>query len=197
LTTLVSVDPIYASFNADETVVTRALRALEGGIDAYAAVERIPVEMVTSTTNGAVLRGRMQLIDNQVDAASGTIRVRAVFDNPDGALLPGQFARLRMGQPEPEPQIVVSERAIGTDQDKRFVMVVGDDDTASYREVTLGPAVEGLRVVTGGLEPGERIVVNGLQRVGPGAAVVPELVAMDSRPEIQAQAPARAGATAR
>jgi membrane fusion protein, multidrug efflux system len=197
LTTLVSVDPIYASFNADETVVTRALRALEGGIDAYAAVERIPVEMVTSTTNGAVLRGRMQLIDNQVDAASGTIRVRAVFDNPDGALLPGQFARLRMGQPEAEPQIVVSERAIGTDQDKRFVMVVGDDDTASYREVTLGPAVEGLRVVTGGLEPGERIVVNGLQRVGPGAAVVPELVAMDSRPEIQAQAPARAGATAR
>jgi multidrug efflux system membrane fusion protein len=180
LTTLVSVDPIYASFNADEEVVVRALAGLEGGGDAYGRVDRIPVEMVTSTTNGSVLRGKMQLIDNQVDAASGTVRVRAVFDNPDGTLLPGQFARLRMGQPDAEPRVVVSERAVGTDQDKRFVMVVDGDNKAAYREVWLGPTVEGLRVVTSGLEPGERIVVNGLQRVRPGAVVAPEPVAMDS-----------------
>jgi multidrug efflux system membrane fusion protein len=136
--------------------------------------------MVTSTTNGSVLRGKMQLIDNQVDAASGTVRVRAVFDNPDGTLLPGQFARLRMGQPDAEPRVVVSERAVGTDQDKRFVMVVDGNNKAAYREVWLGPTVEGLRVVTSGLEPGERIVVNGLQRVRPGAVVAPEPVAMDS-----------------
>jgi len=196
LTSLVSVDPIYASFNADEDVVTGALRELAAGQDAHSQVERIPVEMTTSTTNGTVLRGKMQLIDNQVDAASGTVRVRAVFANPDGSLLPGQFARLRMGQPEGEPRLMVSERAVGTDQDKRFVMVVGGDNTAAYREVTLGAEVEGLRVVTSGLTAGERVVVNGLQRVRPGAVVVPEPVAMDTRPELQAQAPAEAGAAA-
>jgi multidrug efflux system membrane fusion protein len=178
LTTLVSVDPIYASFNADEEVVTGALNALAAGGDAHLEVGRIPVEMVT--TNGTVIRGKMQLIDNQVDAASGTVRVRAVFANPDGRLLPGQFARLRMGQPEAEPQLVVSERAVGTDQDKRFVMVVGGDNTAAYREVKLGASVEGLRVVTSGLAAGERIVVNGLQRVRPGAVVAPEPVAMQA-----------------
>jgi len=180
LTTLVSVDPIYASFNADEEAVTAALAALDGGVDAYAQVDRIPVEMVTSTTNGTVLRGKMQLIDNQVDAASGTVRVRAVFDNPEGTLLPGQFARLRMGQPDSEPRLVVSERAVGTDQDRRYVMVVDGDNKAAYREVALGPSVEGLRIVTRGLEAGERIVVNGLQRVRPGAVVAPEPVAMDT-----------------
>jgi membrane fusion protein, multidrug efflux system len=196
LTSLVSIDPIYASFNADEDVVAGALKALATGEDAHAQVERIPVEMVTSTSNGAVIRGKMQLIDNQVDAASGTVRVRAVFANPDGSLMPGQFARLRMGQPEAEPKLVVSERAVGTDQDKRFVMVIGGDNKANYREVKLGAAVEGLRVVTNGLEAGERIVVNGLQRVRPGAVVVPEPVAMDTRPELQAQVPAEAGTTA-
>jgi multidrug efflux system membrane fusion protein len=195
LTTLVSVDPIYASFNADEEVVARALKALAAGGDAHSQVDRIPVEMVTST-NGTVIRGKMQLIDNQVDAASGTVRVRAVFANADGSLLPGQFARLRMGQPDAEPQLVVSERAVGTDQDKRFVMVIGGDNTAAYREVKLGASVEGLRIVTSGLTAGERIVVNGLQRVRPGAVVAPEPVAMDSRPELQAQAPAEAGAAA-
>jgi len=180
LTTLVSVDPIYASFNADEEAVTGALAALDGGVDAYAQVDRIPVEMVTSTTDGTVLRGKMQLIDNQVDAASGTVRVRAVFDNPEGSLLPGQFARLRMGQPDAEPRLVVSERAVGTDQDRRFVLVVDGDNKAAYREVSLGPSVEGLRIVASGLEAGERVVVNGLQRVRPGAVVAPEPVAMDS-----------------
>ena len=195
LTTLVSVDPIYASFNADEEVVTRALKSLAAGGDAHSEVGRIPVEMVTST-NGTVIRGKMQLIDNQVDAASGTVRVRAVFANADGSLLPGQFVRLRMGQPDAEPQLVVSERAVGTDQDKRFVMVIGGDNTAAYREVKLGASVEGLRIVTSGLTAGERIVVNGLQRVRPGAVVAPEPVAMDTRPELQAQAPAEAGAAA-
>lgn len=184
LTTLVSVDPIYASFNADEEVVTRALKALAAGGDAHSEdthseVGRIPVEMVTST-DGTVIRGKMQLIDNQVDAASGTVRVRAVFANADGSLLPGQFVRLRMGQPDAEPQLVVSERAVGTDQDKRFVMVIGGDNTAAYREVKLGASVEGLRIVISGLEAGERIVVNGLQRVRPGAVVVPEPVAMQA-----------------
>jgi multidrug efflux system membrane fusion protein len=137
--------------------------------------------MSTVTSNGTSFKGKMQLIDNQFDARTGTVRVRAVFDNADGRLIPGQFARLRMGQAKSEPALAVSERAIGTDQDKKYVLVVDADNKAIYREVTLGPSVEGLRVVTQGLTSGERIVVNGLQRVRPGAVIEPQLVSMDAR----------------
>jgi membrane fusion protein, multidrug efflux system len=130
----------------------------------------------------------LQLIDNQVDAKSGTVRVRAVFENRHGQLMPGQFARLRMGQPKTEPLLVVTERAVGTDQNKRFVMVVGDDNKAAYREVTLGAHVDGLRVVANGLSVGERIVVNGLQRIRPGSIVEPQLVSMDGKRTAQAPA---------
>jgi multidrug efflux system membrane fusion protein len=186
LTTLVSVDPIYASFNADEDVVMRALKAVSSR-GASPEIERIPVLMTTATSNGSSFRGKLQLIDNQVDARSGTVRVRGVFSNPDGALMPGQFARLRMGQPKTEPALMVSERAIGTDQDKKFVMVVGNDNKASWREVRLGATIDGLRVATSGLKAGERIVVSGLQRVRPGSLVEPQLVRMDPT-EKQAQA---------
>jgi membrane fusion protein, multidrug efflux system len=184
LTTLVSVDPVYASFNADEEVVARALKSL--GANAHAQVDRIPVRMNTATTNGATHEGHLQLIDNQVDAKSGTVRVRAVFGNADGSLIPGQFARLRMGQPKTEPALMVNERAIGTDQNKKYVMVVGDDNKAAYREVTLGVFVDGLRMVTNGLTAGERIVVNGLQRVRPGALLAPKLVSMTGSDQAQA-----------
>jgi multidrug efflux system membrane fusion protein len=179
LTTLVSVNPIYASFNADEQVVTRALRTLAEE-SAPSEIGRIPVQMGTGATVGTPYQGRMQLIDNQVDARSGTVRVRAIFDNADGRLIPGQFARILMGQPKAEPALLISERAVGTDQNKKFVMVVNQDNKAEYREVGLGVSVDGMRVVTGGLHAGERIVVKGLQRVRPGAAVAPQEVAMDS-----------------
>jgi membrane fusion protein, multidrug efflux system len=184
LTMLVSVDPVYASFNADEEVVARALKSL--GANAHAQVDRIPVRMNTATTNGTTHEGHLQLIDNQVDAKSGTVRVRAVFGNADGSLIPGQFARLRMGQPKTEPALMVNERAIGTDQNKKYVMVVGDDNKAAYREVTLGVFVDGLRMVTNGLTAGERIVVNGLQRVRPGALLAPKLVSMSGSDQAQA-----------
>jgi multidrug efflux system membrane fusion protein len=178
LTSLVSVNPIYASFSADEQIVARALQSLgDEGLD-YDRIDRIPVEMTTVTSNGATFKGKMQLIDNQFDVRTGTVRVRAVFDNADGRLIPGQFARLRMGQAKSEPALAISERAIGTDQDKKYVLVVDHDNKAVYREVVLGPAIEGLRVVTQGLKTGERIVVNGLQRVRPGSVVEPQLVSM-------------------
>lgn len=183
LTTLVSVSPIYASFDADERVVARALQGLPSGASARAQFERIPVQMGTAATTDTPFKGHLQLVDNQVDAKSGTVRVRAVFDNPDGSLMPGQFARLRMGQVKTEPALLVTERAVGTDQNKKFVMVVGDDNTASYREVTLGAQVNGLRVVTQGLKPQERVVVNGLQRIRPGAAVAPQTVEMAQKTE--------------
>jgi multidrug efflux system membrane fusion protein len=176
LTTLVSLNPIYASFNADEEVVTRALAALADA-PLPADTNRIPVEMTTSLSD-AVHKGRIQFIDNQVDVRSGTVRVRAVFNNPDGRLMPGQFARLSMAQPKAGQALLISERAVGTDQNKKFVMVVDAADKAVWREVSLGATVDGLRVVTSGLKAGERVVVNGLHRVRPGAVIKPELVKM-------------------
>ena len=191
LTTLVSVNPIYASFDADEQVVTRALKDLNGaatsGAGARTPVERITVLMGTAATPDTPHQGHLQLVDNQVDAKSGTVRVRAVFDNKDGALMPGQFARLRMGQVKNGAAVLINERAVGTDQSKKFVLVVGADNKASYREVTLGASVDGLRVVTSGLKAGEHIVVNGLQRVRPGGVVTPQVVAMDAKADVQAQ----------
>jgi len=192
LTTLVSVSPIYASFDADEQIVTRALKELPGGVGARAHIERIPVQLGTAGSADTPYVGTLQLVDNQVDAKSGTVRVRAKFENKDGALMPGQFARLRMGQATPSAALLVNERAVGTDQNKRFVMVVDKDSKAQYREVTLGASVNGLRVVNSGLQAGEHIVVNGLQRVRPGALLAPQPVAMDAKPELHAE-----GATAK
>jgi len=187
LTTLVSVSPIYASFDADEQVVTRALRGLSsGGGSARSTIEKIPVRMGTADMPDASIEGHLQLVDNQVDARSGTVRVRAVFDNAGGQLIPGQFARLRLGQSQAQEAVLVNERAVGTDQNKKFVMVVDQDNKAAYREVTLGAQVDGLRIVSRGLQPGERIVVNGLQRVRPGALLAPQPVAMDAKPEVAA-----------
>lgn len=179
LTSLVSVNPIYASFDADEELVLRALNSIADGSGQRGKLDQIPVEMTTS--GGLSAKGHIQLIDNQVNGQSGTIRVRAVFRNDDGRLIPGQFARVRMGQPKQQALVMIDERAIGTDQDKKFVMAVGDDSRAVYRPVTLGGAVDGLRIVTAGLKSGDRIVVNGLQRVRPGALLKTEMAAMGAR----------------
>ena len=192
LTTLVSVSPIYASFDADEQVVVKALKDLPGGASARNKIEGIPVQMGTAGLEGTPYEGKLQLIDNQVDARSGTVRVRAAFDNKDGALIPGQFARIRMGQARSESAVLVNERAVGTDQNKKFVMVVDADNKTVYREVTLGASVNGLRVVTKGLKAGERVVVNGLQHVRPGALVAPQAVTMDAKAEVQPQREAAA-----
>ncbi|MBG9389858.1 efflux RND transporter periplasmic adaptor subunit [Caenimonas aquaedulcis] len=181
LTTLVSVSPIYASFDTDEQIVTKALGSMPGGSSARTLIGNIPVQMGTSASSETPYQGRLQLIDNQVDAKSGTVRVRAAFDNKDGALMPGQFARIRMGQAQTVRALLVNERAVGTDQNKKYVLVVGEGNKAEYREVTLGASVDGLRIVSSGLKTGERIVVNGLQRVRPGAVVQPQAVPMESK----------------
>ncbi|MES2383519.1 MAG: efflux RND transporter periplasmic adaptor subunit [Pseudomonadota bacterium] len=182
LTTLVSVSPIYASFDADEQVVARALKDVSSGGERR--LERIPVQMGTAASSDTPFEGRLQLVDNQVDAKSGTVRARAVFDNKDGQLMPGQFARIRMGQATQATALLVNERAVGTDQNKKYVLVVGSGNKAEYREVTLGASVNGLRVVKDGLAPNERIVVNGLQRVRPGALVAPQPVEMSAKAEL-------------
>ncbi len=182
LTSLLSVDPIYAAFNADERSVLDALASLPDG---SRVLEKIPVRLTTATAQAAQFSGKLHFVDNGIDGASGTVRVRARLDNPDGKLMPGQFVRVQLGQAKAEQQLVINERAVGTDQNKKFVFVVGDDAKAAWREVSLGAAHDGLRVVTAGLKPGERIVVNGLQRVRPGATVAPEPVPMAQKSELK------------
>ncbi|SAL11326.1 multidrug efflux system exported protein [Caballeronia terrestris] len=170
LTTLVSVSPIYASFDMDEQTYLRYLSR-----DTKATV---PVSLGLANEDGYSREGTVASVDNRIDTNSGTIRVRARFDNADGALLPGLYARVKVGGGTPHPAVLVDDAAIGTDQDKKYVMVVDKDNRVQYREVTLGTQQEGLRVITKGLAPGERIVVNGLQRVRPNDVVKANGVSM-------------------
>ncbi|MNZ11058.1 Efflux pump periplasmic linker BepF [compost metagenome] len=168
LTTLVSIDPIRVSFDADEQAVRRAL----GDSSQRENPSAVPVRLLGGGDVAA--EGHLQLIDNQVDARTGTVRVQAVFANPDGRLIPGQFARLQMGQARSRVEMLVDERAIGTDQDRRYVMVVGADSKVAYRAVTLGARIDGKRVVSSGLAEDERIVISGLQRIRAGSLVAPQ-----------------------
>ncbi|MEO9339818.1 efflux RND transporter periplasmic adaptor subunit [Mesorhizobium sp. SB112] len=175
LATLVSVDPIYAGFNVSEETVAKALAGLPVSDGALQPIEQIPVEVGTLADEGTPIRGKLQLIGNEVDAASGTINVRAVFDNPGGRLIPGQFVRIRMGEPRAENKILVNEKAIGTDQDKKFVFVVENGNKVAYRPVVLGSLSGNERIVESGLNAGDQIVVNGLQRIRAGAVVDPQV----------------------
>jgi RND family efflux transporter MFP subunit len=144
----------------------------------------------------------MNFLSNHVNAATGTIQGRAVFRNPDRDLVPGLFVRLRIAGNGSSRALLIRDGAVGTDLDKKFVFVVDDDRTIAYRPLTLGPLVDGLRVVRTGLQPGDRVVVNGLQRVQPGIRVAPEMTAMDTSPPsadpaAPAPIPADAGASSR
>ncbi len=175
LTTIVSVSRMYASFNVDEQTFLRHVDAnrLKG--------VPIPVQMGLADEKGYPHHGVVASVDNQLDPGSGTIRVRAVFDNRDGLMVPGLYARVRLGGSAPHEAVLVDEKAIGTDQDKRYVLVLDKANHADYRAVKLGASVGTLRVVTHGLAAGERIVVGGLQRVRPGDLVAPNLVSMDDQ----------------
>ncbi|AZG08895.1 efflux RND transporter periplasmic adaptor subunit [Pigmentiphaga sp. H8] len=176
LTTLVSTARMYAAFDVDEPTYLKMAQASRAGSGA------IPVYLGLANEEGHPRKGTVSFIDNRLDVASGTIRVRAVFDNPDGQLIPGLYARVQLGGGKPRDALLIDERAVGTDQDKRFVLVLDEGNRTSYREVRLGNANGGLRVVDAGLKAGERIVVNGLQRVRPGEPVAPREVPMAGQP---------------
>jgi multidrug efflux system membrane fusion protein len=170
LTTVVSTNPVYAAFEADESAYLKYIRAARGGL---------AVAVGLADEQGFPHAGRLEFVDNRVDPQSGTVRMRALLTNKDGRFAPGLFARIRVGDSAaPRKAVLIADRAVGTDQSKRFVLVVNGENKAEYREIQLGRLVDGLRVVEKGLEPGERIVVNGLQRVRPGAPVTPQPVAM-------------------
>ena len=176
MTTVVSLDPIYAAFDADEQTFLRYANGSSRGARAAR-----PIHMALASDDDFPREGKLTFLDNQLDPETGTIRGRAVFGNPDGELTPGLFVRLRLSSGGRTSSTLVQDRAVGTDLDKRFVLVVDDQGTVQYRAVTLGPLVDGLRVIRTGLVEGERVIVNGLQRVRPGVKVSAEQVAMDPR----------------
>lgn len=176
LTTVVSTDRVYAYFDADERIFLKyAERTRRNGGDARAVA---PVYLGLTGENGHPHLGRLDFLDNQVNPHTGTIRGRAVFDNADGRFTPGLYARIKLVGSDTYAATLIQDAAVGTDLDKRFVLVLGADNTVSYRAVELGPKLEGLRIVRKGLAKGERIVVNGLQRALPGSPVEPQNVPM-------------------
>ena len=180
LTTVVSVSPVYASFDVDEQSYLRYTAPGAGG-----GKNDLPVFVGLANEDDYPHKGKIHSVDNRLDTRSGTIRVRAVFDNADGRLLPGLYAKVKLGGGTPHPAVLINDRAIGTDQGKKFVLVVDKANKLVYREVNLGPSFEGLRVIRKGLQPGENIVVNGLMRVRPGDTVAPKPVAMAYRSELE------------
>lgn len=171
LTSLVSADRIYAAFDVDEQSYLKVVSRSKGST--------LPIHLGLADDEGYAREGRLISVDNRLDSSSGTIRLRALVDNPDGKLLPGLYARIRLGTEKQREVLLIDEKAVGTDQAKRFVLVVGEDNRTAYREIELGGAQAGMRVVENGLKAGERIVVNGLQRVRPGDPVTPNSVPMD------------------
>jgi multidrug efflux system membrane fusion protein len=182
LTSVVSLDRIYASFDGDEETYLRVGALAQRGKPAT-------VKIGLANEDGFPHEGKLEFVDNQLDTRTGSIRLRATFENKDRSLAPGLFARVSLGGGEAKADsLLINERAVGTDQNRKFVFVVGADSKAEYRPVKLGPVIDGLRVVRDGLKPGEKIVINGLQRVRPGAPVTAETVQMDFDPTAAAAA---------
>lgn len=171
LTTIVSESPVYVYFDVDEHTYLEMI-----GDDADQARASVLVGLINE--DGYPHAAELDFVDNQVDATSGTIRARAVLDNADGRFRPGLFARLRLVSNREYHAALIDDRAIGTDFGRRFVFVVGDDSVVEYRAVETGRLLEGLRIVTSGLDPADQVIVNGVQRVRPGVTVAATEVAL-------------------
>jgi RND family efflux transporter MFP subunit len=174
LTTLVSVDPMYVYADIDENSLLKfnahaQAQKLEGASDG-----KVPVELQLADEQGFPHRGYIESFDNRLDPNTGSILLRAVFDNKDERIVPGLFARIRVPLSARHPALLVEERAIGTDQGQKYVFSLSSSNTVEYRAVKLGPDVNGKRIIREGLQAGEQIVVNGLQRVRPGMPVAPQ-----------------------
>jgi multidrug efflux system membrane fusion protein len=178
LTRVVSISPIYAAFEVDEQTYVRFLGQPHDQ----------PVNVALGLANENVFgrQGVVDSIDNQLNGKSGTIRVRARFDNANGLLVPGMYAHVKVSAGQQRQALLINEAAVGTDQDRKFVMVVDIGGRVHYREVKLGDLYDGMRIVDSGLQAQDRIIVNGMQRVRADDEVIPREVAMDTRPGILA-----------
>jgi RND family efflux transporter MFP subunit len=187
LTTVVSLDPMYVYFDSDEQTYLRyAGQTKSSGTNWRNA--KLPVFLGLANESGYPHEGRLDFVDNQVEPKTGTIRTRAVFSNKSRALTPGLFARVKLVGTQKKKALLVRDAAIGTDQDRKFVLVVGPGDTLVYRPIVPGRLVDGLRIVDSGLQANDRVVVNGLMRVRPGMKVAPTLSDMTAADSVT-QAP--------
>lgn len=181
LATIVSIDPLHVYFDVDERTYLQSLAA--GRANAAPQGSQAAKVMVALLTDKTYSRlGRVDYLSNTADRGTGTVRIRAVVENPDGQLTPGLFAKVKLETGAPQARVLVSDQSIGTDQGRRYVLVVDKDDKTEYRPVELGPVVDGLRVIEQGLLAGERLVVKGLVR--PGMQVTPQLAAIDGTPAV-------------
>lgn len=172
LTTIAGVERVYAYFDGSEQTFLRV----------KATAQKAPaVKMGLANESGFPHEGEVDFVDNRLNPQTGAIRMRASFDNRKGLFTPGLAARVTMATSAPYQAVLVPERAIGTDQNKKFVFVVGEDRQPQFREVKLGPLLDGMRVVQGGVKAGEQVIVDGLQRVIPGLPVAPTVLKVDEQ----------------
>jgi RND family efflux transporter MFP subunit len=175
LATVASVDPIRFEFTMDEASYLRYLRAASGTATNEAnRGMSVPAKLKLIDEDAFTHEGKIDFVDNAIDRSSGTIRGRAQFKNPDGKLTPGMFGRIQIATSEPAQALLVTDSAIATEQVRKFVYVLSKENIANPKYVTLGPLVDGQRVIVSGLDPDDLVVVNGLMRVRPGAKVAPE-----------------------
>src|SRR5882672_8603982 len=190
LATIESIDPIRFEFTLDEASYLRYGHFTDDGAGATNRGLSVPITLKLIGEPAFSHEGKIDFIDNAIDRSSSTIRARAVFANPRGRFTPGMFARVRMAAAPPKHELLVPDVAIGAEQVRKFVLVVDAENVARPKYVTLGPVVDGLRVITQGLTPDDNVIVNGLMRARPGAKVTPQQASIASastaRPQIDA-----------
>ena len=173
LTSVVSVDPMHVYASVDDATYLRYAKLIRGKKLTDPSTNKVPVELRIEGDTEWTHKGWIESFDNRIDPTSGSIAVRAVFPNKDGILIAGSFARMRLPGSGQYEALLIDEKYIGTNQDVKFLMVVGKDSTAEVRPVTLGRTYEGQRVVLSGLTPQDRVIISGLQILPPGASVQP------------------------
>ena len=193
LSSVVSLDPIYVTFDGDEQVYLKYQSLLQKGQQQTSHAVKHPVQVGLANEQGFPHQGELEFIDNQLNAGTGTIRAKALLKNSDGVFTPGLFARVRLQGTGEQSALLINDVAVSNDQDRKFVYVIGPNNTAVRKDVVLGETVDGLRVVRSGLTPADQVVVNGVRKIFfPGAPVAPVTVPMD-KPD---QAPPAAASSA-
>ena len=186
LTTVVSVDPVYVTFTGDERAYLRYQELARSGNRESSRDARNPVLVGLANEEDFPHRGEVDFVDNALNPDTGTIRARAIVPNPDAVLTPGLFARVRLLGASQTNALLINEQAVLTDQDRRYVYVVGKNNAAERRDVKVGPQVEGLIVVESGLKAGDKVIINGMRKIFfPGQPVKPRDVPMD-QPDLPA-----------
>jgi RND family efflux transporter MFP subunit len=183
ITTVVSVDPVYVNVDMDEASFLKfneltSAKKLDTDADG-----KVPVDLQLADESDFVHHGRVESFDNQLNSDTGSILLRTIFSNADGQIVPGLFARIRIPLSERHPALLVEDRAIGTDQANKFVLTLSSSNTLQYQPVEIGPVIDGMRVIRTGLLPAQKVVVDGLAKVRPGMAVVPQDETPGSAPE--------------